>query len=103
MTVTRTAPATARYRPRSAAAKPSRIGRICRAVALAECAGPAPALEEVEALAGALDAYHLWHATRADLLRRVGRLDAATEANRRALDLAALPAEQALLRERLTT
>ena len=77
--------------------------RLNRAVALAECAGPAPALEEVDALAGALDAYHLWHATRADLLRRVGRLDAATEANRRALDLAALPAEQALLRERLTT
>jgi predicted RNA polymerase sigma factor len=33
----------------------------------------------------------------------VGRLDAATEANRRALDLADLPAEQALLRERLAT
>jgi RNA polymerase sigma-70 factor (ECF subfamily) len=81
----------------------SPVVRLNRAVALAECAGPAPALEEVEALAGALDAYHLWHATRADLLRRVGRLDAATEANRRALDLAALPAEQALLRERLTT
>ena len=81
----------------------SPVVRLNRAVALAECVGPAPALEEVDALAGALDAYHLWHATRADLLRRVGRLDAATEANRRALDLAALPAEQALLRERLTT
>jgi RNA polymerase sigma-70 factor (ECF subfamily) len=81
----------------------SPVVRLNRAVALAECVGPAPALEEVDALTGALDAYHLWHATRADLLRRVGRLDAATEANRRALDLAALPAEQALLRERLTT
>jgi RNA polymerase sigma-70 factor (ECF subfamily) len=57
----------------------------------------------VEALAAQLDAYHLWHATRADLLRRLGRLDAATAANQRAFDLAAIPAERALLRDRLTT
>ncbi len=75
--------------------------RLNRAVALAECAGPAAALAEVDTLAGALDAYHLWHATRADLLRRLGRTEAATDANRRALDLAAIPAERALLSERL--
>jgi RNA polymerase sigma-70 factor (ECF subfamily) len=80
----------------------SPVVRLNRAVALAECVGPGPALEEVDALATELDAYHLWHATRADLLRRLGRHDAATDANRRALDLAAIPAERALLRERLT-
>jgi RNA polymerase sigma factor (sigma-70 family) len=81
----------------------SPVVRLNRAVALAECVGPGAALAEVDALAGELDAYHLWHATRADLLRRLGRDDAASEANRRALDLAAIPAERALLRERLAT
>jgi RNA polymerase sigma-70 factor (ECF subfamily) len=81
----------------------SPVVRLNRAVALAECVGPEPALEEVEALGGQLDAYHLWHATRADLLRRLGRFDAATAANQRAFDLAAVPAERALLRDRLGT
>jgi RNA polymerase sigma factor (sigma-70 family) len=81
----------------------SPVVRLNRAVALAECVGPGPALEEVDALGGELDAYHLWHATRADLLRRLGRYPAASDANRRALDLAAIPAERALLRDRLAT
>ncbi len=81
----------------------SPVVRLNRAVALAECVDPGAALDEVEALGGELDAYHLWHATRADLLRRLGREDAASEANRRALDLAAIPAERALLRDRLAT
>ena len=80
----------------------SPVVRLNRSVALAECVGPEAALEEVEALGAQLDAYHLWHATRADLLRRLGRLDAATAANQRAFDLAAIPAERALLRHRLT-
>ena len=46
---------------------PSPIVALNRAVALAEVAGPGPALAEVDALD--LDGYHLFHAIRADLLR----------------------------------
>lgn len=48
---------------------PSPVTRLHRAVALRYAVGPEPALSEVDALAGALDGYHLWHATRAELLR----------------------------------
>ncbi len=52
---------------------PSPVVRLNRAVALLHVAGPAAALEEVERLGDALDGYHLYHATRAELLRRFGR------------------------------
>jgi RNA polymerase sigma-70 factor (ECF subfamily) len=56
---------------------PSPVVALHRAVALAEVDGPAVALELVDALD--LDAYHLFHAVRADLLRRMGwHADAAT-------------------------
>ena len=48
-----------------------------------------------------LDHYHLYHATRADLLRELGRPEEARDADRRALELTANPAEQALLRHRI--
>jgi len=79
----------------------SPVVRLNRAVALAECAGVAAALEEVDAIAAEIDAYHLLHATRADLLGRLGRHDEAAIAIRRALDLVALPAERTLLADRL--
>jgi len=50
---------------------PSPVVRLNRAVAVAELDGPAVALAEVDRLP--LDGYHAWHATRADLLRRLGR------------------------------
>jgi RNA polymerase sigma-70 factor (ECF subfamily) len=50
---------------------PGPVVALNRAVALAEIEGPAPALALVEALD--LDRYHLFHAVRADLLRRLGR------------------------------
>jgi NAD(P)-dependent dehydrogenase (short-subunit alcohol dehydrogenase family) len=53
------------------------------------------------ALAAALERYHLYHATRAGLLRTVGRGDEARAANRRVLELTANPAEQAVLRRRI--
>ena len=80
----------------------SPVVRLNRAVALAECAGAAAALAEVDAIADEIDAYHLMHATRADLLGRLGRHDEAATATRRALDLVALPAERTLLADRLT-
>ena len=66
-----------------------------RAVAVAEVDGPAPALALVDALD--LDGYHVFHAVRADLLRRLGRADEASVAYRRAADLAGNAAERAYL------
>jgi RNA polymerase sigma-70 factor (ECF subfamily) len=47
-----------------------------------------------------LDGYHAFHATRADLLRRLGRADEAAAAYDRAIGLTANPAERALLTAR---
>jgi len=80
---------------------PSPIVALNRAIALRYVAGPAAALAEVDTLQGALHGYHLYHATRAELLEVMGRTDAAQGANRRALDLTANPAERALLTQRL--
>jgi RNA polymerase sigma-70 factor (ECF subfamily) len=62
---------------------PSPIVALNRAVAIAELDGPAVALAEVDRLPEAqpsLTTYHLWHATRADLLRRLGRSAEARDA-----------------------
>lgn len=80
---------------------PSPVIRLNRAVAVAELAGPAEALAEVEPLAERLSGYYLLHAVRARLLHRVGRHDEGRAADRRALELAANPVEQELLRARL--
>ena len=72
-----------------------------RSIARRYTAGPQAALAEVDALAAALERHHLYHATRADLLRTLGRVDEARAADRRALELTANPAEQALLRRRI--
>ena len=63
--------------------------------------GPGAGLPLVEALGGELDDYHLFHAARADLLRRLGRADEAADAYRRALSLATNPAERTFLARRL--
>ncbi len=80
---------------------PSAVVRLNRAVALWHVAGADLALAEVEALASSLESYHLFHATRAELLRALGRDAEAREADARALDLTANPAERALLQGRL--
>ena len=79
----------------------SAVVRLNRAIAVSHVAGPERALKEVDALAGDLDRYHLFHATRAELLRELGRNDEARAADRRALALTENPAERALLQERL--
>ena len=65
--------------------------------------GPAAGLALMDDLAasGDLDGYHLLHAGRADLLRRLGRAPEAAAAYRRALELAANPVERAFLTRRL--
>ena len=81
---------------------PSPIVELNRAVAVSMAAGPEAALELVERLeSGRLEDYHLLHATRADLLRRLGRDEEAAVAYRRAHELAANPAERAFLERRL--
>jgi RNA polymerase sigma-70 factor (ECF subfamily) len=81
----------------------SPVVRLNQAVAVAESDGLAAGLALVEELAvrGDLDRYHYLHATRADLLRRLGRYDEARQAYRRALDLAHDEAEQRFLAGRL--
>ncbi len=80
---------------------PSPVVALNRAVAIAMANGSAAGLGEVEALAPDLGSYHLLHATRGDLLRRLGRMDEATTAYERALELAPSEAERAFLAGRL--
>ena len=77
------------------------VVELNRAVAIAMADGPAAALPLVDALAGELATYHLFHSTRADLLRRLDRRDEAAAAYRRALELATNPQERAFLQLRL--
>ncbi|HYN96543.1 MAG TPA: DUF6596 domain-containing protein [Pilimelia sp.] len=79
----------------------SPVVRLNQAVALAHVCGPAPALAEVDGLGDALRDYHLFHATRAELLHMLARPDEARDAGRRALALTGNPAERALIRARL--
>jgi RNA polymerase sigma-70 factor (ECF subfamily) len=81
--------------------QPTPVVALNRALALAELEGPAAALEQIEPLAARLDGYHLLHAARGELLRRLGRPDEARRADRRALSLTDNPAERRLLEARL--
>ena len=74
---------------------PTPVVALNRAVAVAEVDGPAAALAAVDELD--LDGYHLFHATRADLLRRLGRDDEAAAAYDAALALVANAAERPFL------
>jgi RNA polymerase sigma factor (sigma-70 family) len=80
---------------------PSPVTRLHRAIALRYTSGPQAAMTELDTLAGVLDGYHLYHATRADLSRALGHPDQGRAADRRALELTANPAEQAILQQRI--
>ena len=79
---------------------PSPVVELNRAVAMAEAEGPGAALAIVDRLD--LDDYRYLHATRGELLRRLGRTEEAGAAYRRALALAQNDAERRLLERRLT-
>ena len=81
--------------------EPTPVVGLNRALAIAERDGPGTALAELEPLSDRLDDYHLFHAARAELLRRLDRPEEAREANRRALTLTDNPAERRLLEDRL--
>jgi RNA polymerase sigma-70 factor, ECF subfamily len=79
---------------------PSPVVTLNAAVAVAMAEGPEQGLALVDE-AGGLDTYHLWHAARADLLRRLGRRDEAAGAYKRALELGPRPVERRFLERRL--
>jgi RNA polymerase sigma-70 factor, ECF subfamily len=83
---------------------PSPVVELNRAVAVAMAYGPGAGLELVDELAasGALTSYYLLPATRADLLRRLGRQPEAAASYREALSLVATEPERRFLQRRLT-
>jgi RNA polymerase sigma-70 factor (ECF subfamily) len=83
--------------------QPSPIVSLNRAAAIAMMDGPRPALALIDELAdaGDLDRYHLLHAARADLLRRLGSLVEAAKSYARALALVTNDAERRFLERRL--
>ena len=79
---------------------PSPIVALNRAIAVAEVDGPDVALAAVDRLADRLAGYHAYHATRADLLRRLGRSQESRAAYDQAIELAGNSAEIAYLTRR---
>jgi len=86
------------------AVTPTPVVALNRAVALAEVRGPAAGLAAVDDLrTSGLESYYLFHAARADLLRRLGREEEAAAAYATARALTANPVEQAFLDARRAT
>ena len=81
------------------ALSPTPVVAMNRAIALGEIRGPEAALALLDDLD--LDGYHLFHATRADMLRRIGQTEDAAVAYARAADLATSDAERAFLAGRI--
>jgi RNA polymerase sigma-70 factor (ECF subfamily) len=79
---------------------PSPIVALNRAIAVAELESPESALAEIDRLEGRLAGYHAYHATRADLLRRLGCSQESRAAYGKAIELAANSAEIAYLTRR---
>ncbi|WP_433229620.1 DUF6596 domain-containing protein [Actinomadura formosensis] len=77
------------------------VVRLHRAIALRYVRGPQAALDELDPLAESLDGHHLYHATRAEFLRDLGRHREARTAGSRALALTGNPAQRVLLTDRL--
>ena len=81
----------------------SPVVALNRAVAVAQADGPEAGLAATEGLDAELDGFHVYHASRGEMLRRAGReVEARTEFER-ALELSANPAEQKLLTNRLAS
>ena len=74
--------------------------RLNRAAAIAMADGALAGLRALDAVEG-LEEYHLFHATRGELLARSGRPDEAVVAFRRAVELTSNPAERAHLAARI--
>ena len=80
----------------------SPIVELNRAIAVGYRDGPAAGLAATEPLARELDGYHLYHSTRAEFLRDIGKAADAAAANRRAASQTSNPAELHLLQQRIS-
>jgi len=82
---------------------PTPVVLLNGAVAVGMSRGPEQGLKQMDRLgaSGALDRYHLFHAARADMLRRLGSRSAAADAYRQALSLTANDVERTFLERRL--
>ena len=82
----------------------SPVVALNRAVAIAMADGPQPALQLIDLLAasGDLEEYHLLHAARADLLRRMGSMSESAKSYQRALELVTNDSERRFLEHRLS-
>jgi RNA polymerase sigma-70 factor (ECF subfamily) len=78
----------------------SPVVQLNRAIAIAETEGPEAGLRIIDGLG--LDEFRYLHSTRADLLRRLGRIDEAQDAYRHARELTGEGAERRFLERRLT-
>ncbi|HEY2993957.1 MAG TPA: DUF6596 domain-containing protein [Methylomirabilota bacterium] len=81
--------------------QPSPVVALNHAIAVAMVDGPRPALAIIDAVADDLDRYHLLHAARADMLRRLGAPAEAARSYARALELVTNDAERRFLERRL--
>ena len=79
----------------------SPVVALNRAIAIQFRDGPNQALAALESLLPQLGSYHLFHATRAELLRTLGRHHEAIGEDRQAVELTSNPAELRLLRQRI--
>lgn len=82
--------------------QPTAVVRVNRAAAVAKAVGPAAGLAVLDSVDG-VDGWHLFHAARADLLRRLDRTDEAVAAYRRALDCGPNEADRRFLVGRLAS
>jgi RNA polymerase sigma-70 factor (ECF subfamily) len=80
---------------------PTPVVALNRAIAIAEIEGPGAALTTLDAIAPDLDNYHLMHAARGTMLRRLGQRDAAQAAFERATHLAATAADRQFLAQQI--
>jgi RNA polymerase sigma-70 factor (ECF subfamily) len=80
---------------------PNPVVALNRAIAIGEVNGPVVALREIDELGGVLDTYHLWHAARAEMLRRSERVSEARDELLEAIALAPTEHERRSLRARL--
>ena len=83
------------------AVAPTAVVALNRAIAVGETEGPDVALTEIESIRSDLDGYHLMHATRANMLRRLERRDDAIRAYHRAADLATTEADRRFLKDQV--
>ncbi|WP_242060062.1 RNA polymerase sigma factor [Oscillatoria sp. FACHB-1407] len=81
--------------------QPSPVVTLNRAVAIAMAESPQAAFGLINQLAPELDSYHLFHATRADLFRRIGAFEEASQSYKRALELVTNDSERRFLERRL--